>query len=289
VIGARREAPWVTTDEQVSVSGSQALLRVPDGAAVFHDIQDPPWVLRVKDLADDELSIAQVRDPSRFVWPFWIVRFLEEIRCYRELRTGADAPIRRAQRLDSSTRLVGSGDNLASVLSALRETPQYRDAFDEVESRLVAACPEFERINIPTHATGKAVVALQHTAFPARHFAAPQLSDGVLKFLCLCAILLSPDPPPLICIDEPEVGLHPGMMPHIAEMLHDAAERTQLIVATHSPQLVDYLDAGDIVVAEVVDGASEMTRLDPDDLREWLTEFRLGDLWMMGHLGGRPE
>ncbi|MFZ1599482.1 MAG: AAA family ATPase, partial [Anaerolineae bacterium] len=121
-----------------------------------------------------------------------------------------------------------------------------------------------------------------------REVPATRLSDGTLRFLGLLTILLHPAPPPLIAIEEPELGLHPDVIPHIARLLMRASQRTQLVVTTHSRMLVDALsgDPSSVIVCEKADGASQFERLDPDDLALWLEKYSLGDLWSMGELGG---
>ena len=109
-----------------------------------------------------------------------------------------------------------------------------------------------------------------------------------MRYLCLLAILLHPEPPSLIGIEEPELGLHPDLLPGLADLLVEASERTQLIVTTHSDVLVDALTERpeSVVVCEKNDGQTEMRRLDKADLDKWLKEYRLGDLWTSGELGG---
>ena len=117
---------------------------------------------------------------------------------------------------------------------------------------------------------------------------ATRLSDGTLRFLCLLAILCDPEPPPLICIEEPELGLHPDILPTVADLLKEASQRTQLIVTTHSDMLVDAMTdcPESVVVCEKHDGKTEMTRLAASDLAVWLEKYRLGQLWIQGQLGG---
>lgn len=119
-------------------------------------------------------------------------------------------------------------------------------------------------------------------------FSANLLSDGTLRLLSLLAILKTPDPPPLVCIDEPEIGLHPSWIRLLAELLESAATRTQLIVTTHSPELVSQVKPNHVVVVEKEEGATALSRLTEDELAGWLDKFRLGDLWLAGHIGGRP-
>jgi predicted ATPase len=117
---------------------------------------------------------------------------------------------------------------------------------------------------------------------------ATRLSDGTLRYLCLLAILCHPTPPPLVCIEEPELGLHPDVLPTLADLLKDAATRTQLIVTTHSEALVDAMSDQPtaVLVAERTSEGSTLRRLDAEKLKPWLDKYRLGQLWTSGELGG---
>jgi len=119
-------------------------------------------------------------------------------------------------------------------------------------------------------------------------FSANRLSDGTLRYLCLLAILCDPAPPPLICIEEPELGLHPDIIGKLADLLVDASTRTQLIVTTHSDILLDALSdhADSVVVCEKHDGKTIIERLDPSRFASFLEKYRLGELWMRGAIGG---
>jgi predicted ATPase len=117
---------------------------------------------------------------------------------------------------------------------------------------------------------------------------ATRLSDGTLRYLCLLAILCDPAPPPLICIEEPELGLHPDILPKLADLLRIASTRTQLIVTTHSDILVDAMTETpeNVVVFAKAEGQTTMQRLIPADLEQWLKKYRLGQLWTKGEIGG---
>ena len=122
----------------------------------------------------------------------------------------------------------------------------------------------------------------------SREIPVTRLSDGTLRYLCLLSVLLHPEPPPLVVIEEPELGLHPDLLPTLADLLVSASERSQLIVTTHSDVLVDALTdtPESVVVCEKHDGQTEMRRLDKDDLTKWLKDYTLGNLWSSGQLGG---
>ena len=115
------------------------------------------------------------------------------------------------------------------------------------------------------------------------------MSDGTLKFLCLLAVLLHPDPPPLVCIEEPEQGLHPEAIQILAPALRDAAERMQLIVTTHSAPLIDAFSATPesvLVCERDFDGGTQCHRLSRKKLENWLKRYSLGELWRKGEIGG---
>jgi predicted ATPase len=118
---------------------------------------------------------------------------------------------------------------------------------------------------------------------------ASRLSDGTIRFLCLLAVLCHPTPPPLVCIEEPELCQHPDMLPTIADLLVEASSRTQIIVTTHSDILVDSLTESpdSVIVCDKTEQGTSLRRLDAPELKEWLTEYGgLGELWRRGHLGG---
>jgi len=116
---------------------------------------------------------------------------------------------------------------------------------------------------------------------------ATRLSDGTLRYLCLLSILCHPNPPPLVCIEEPELGLHPDVLPTLAALLKEAAERTQLIVTTHSDILVDALTdrPEDVLVAEKTVSGTTITRLDTQRLESLLRKYSLGQLWTRCEIG----
>jgi predicted ATPase len=107
--------------------------------------------------------------------------------------------------------------------------------------------------------------------------------------MALLAVLLNPDPPPLICIEEPELGLHPDAVSLLAELLVSASRRTQLIVTTHSDVLISGLseDANSVLVCDYA-GGTQLERVDPEKLKHFLSKYRLGEIWRIGELGGNP-
>jgi predicted ATPase len=116
-----------------------------------------------------------------------------------------------------------------------------------------------------------------------------QISDGTLRFICLATVLLQPDPPSTILLDEPELGLHPLALALLAELIKKASLKTQVIVATQSAGLISHFEPQDIIVVERKNEESVFRRLTPEKLKQWIDDYSLGELWEMNLLEGRPE
>ena len=113
-------------------------------------------------------------------------------------------------------------------------------------------------------------------------------SDGSIRFICLATALLQPNPPSTIIIDEPELGLHPAAISNLAELIQDTAKRTQVILATQSPALIDHFAVNDVVVVNRENGASTFQRLKEEDLKAWLEDYSVGELWTKNVIPGGP-
>ncbi|WP_420267094.1 AAA family ATPase [Candidatus Magnetominusculus dajiuhuensis] len=114
------------------------------------------------------------------------------------------------------------------------------------------------------------------------------LSDGSIRFICLATSLLQPDPPSTIIIDEPELGLHPSAISILAELIQNTSKRTQLIIATQSPALIDHFSVEDVIVVNRRDGASTFERLQEKDFNVWLETYSVGELWSKNVISGGP-
>ena len=155
----------------------------------------------------------------------------------------------RASEIKPVTTLSANGDNLGTVLHEIFNRYDFQSSADELREFLRAAYPIFEDIRSETtFGTPPQVLVVIREKGISRSMYPWDLSDGMLRFLCLAAALLNPVPPPVVAIDEPELGLHPGLLPVVAEMIKAAAERTQVLVTTHSPDLLDCFDIGDVAV-----------------------------------------
>ncbi len=230
----------------------------------------------------DASILSQRRDPEIYPEITYLANAYETFRFYREWTFGRATVFREPQRADMrSDRLEEDFSNLGLFLSRLRKSPKVKKAILSGLKELYEGLTDFE----PIIEGGSVQVFFSEGDFS---IPATRLSDGTLRFLCLLAILCDPNPPPLICIEEPELGLHPDILPKVADLLVEASERTQLVVTTHSDILVDAMSERPevVVVCEKHLGQTEMRRLDPGELALWLEKYRLGQLWTKGQLGG---
>lgn len=256
--------------------------RFQKGRPVLNMVGDQHRQL-ARETMDIDLSIlAQRRDPDTYPEISYLAESYERIRLYREWAFGRNTIFREPQKTDTRTdRLEEDFSNLALFLNRLRRTPKAKLAILEGLRDLYDGITDFD-ISVEG-ATAQVFLTEGEFTIPAT-----RLSDGTLRYLCLLAILCDPTPPPLICIEEPELGLHPDILPKLAELLIQASNRTQLIVTTHSEILVDALNEHPefVVVCEKHNGQTEMNRLNKKELAEWLEDYRLGQLWTMGQIGG---
>ena len=234
------------------------------------------------DVAPDASILAQRQDPERFPEITRLATVYDRIRLYREWAFGRNTVFREPQKSDLRTdRLEEDFSNLGMFLNRLRRQPKTKASLLAGLADLYEGLADFD-VSIE----GGTVQVF----FTEGDFSIPatRLSDGTVRYLCLLAILCDPEPPPLIGIEEPELGLHPDILPKIADLLMAASERTQLIVTTHSEILVDAFTErpGAVVVCEKHEGQTTLRRPDPDALAVWLEKYRLGRLWMDGQLGG---
>ncbi len=202
---------------------------------------------------------------------------------YQDFQTHREAPVRRAPVARYETQVTADGGNLIQVLHTLYTGD--RDFKRDLDVAMRAAFSEdFEEIVFPPDADQRIQLRVRWRNLQRSHSAA-DLSDGTLRFLYLIAILANPTPPALVAIDEPETGLHPSMLPIIAEYAEDAALRTQLIFTTHSAEFLDaFQTTPTTTVAGWEDGRTRLDVLSGETLQYWLKEYTLGKLFRSGEL-----
>lgn len=253
-----------------------------DGGQPVLNIKGEKRQLQRQDVDLEKSILSQRRDPDQYPELTYLGQVLGKIRLYREWSFGRYTPPRLPQKADlPNEHLEPDCSNLGLVLNRLRRDPAVKrrlltglqalyDGIDDYDVQIEGGTVQvfFHQGRIPIPAT--------------------RLSDGTLRYLCLLAVLCHPNPPPLVCIEGPELGLHPDVLPTLADLLKEASTRTQLIVTTHSDVLVDAMSDQPeaVLVAEKGEHGTTLTRLDAEKLKPWLEKYRLGQLWTRDEIGG---
>jgi predicted ATPase len=240
--------------------------------------------LRREDLSPEQSVLSQRKDPDQYPELTYLGNQFGSIKLYREWNLGRYTPPRMPQKPDlPEDFLLEDASNLGLVLNNLEH-------HNDTKQHLITKLQRFYDgvTDITTKIQGGTVQIFMHERGLRQPVPATRLSNGTLRYLCLLAVLLHPTPPPLVCIEEPELGLHPDIIPIITELLIEALQRTQLVVTTHSDLLVSALSEVPeaVIVCEREQQGSTLRRLDRDALQVWLEKYSLGQLWRMGEIGG---
>lgn len=230
-----------------------------------------------------ESSLSQV--PKLFRAPEEFRRRLASSTFYHVLNVEPRSPVRLPQAMRPAPLPGKNGEDLVSSLYYLREAEP--DRYEAVEDSLKAAFPGFKRLDFPPVAAGTLAMTWRDSSF-SKPLYMHQVSEGMLRFVWLATLLQSPGLTALTLLDEPEVSLHPELLSLLAGLLREAAQRTQIVVATHSDRLIRFLKPDEVVVMDTADdGTSTLTWADKLNLEQWLEEYTLDELWRNGRLGAR--
>lgn len=208
---------------------------------------------------------------------------------YRFNDTGENSPFKKTSELHNNRWLSRLGGNLPSFLYLLKE--RYRDSYELIRKTVQRVAPFFQDFQLEPLLLNPNTIKLEWRHVGSDdYFDASSLSDGTLRFIALATLLLQPVElrPSVILIDEPELGMHPYAIGLLASLIEQASKETQVIAATQSSLLLDYFDPEDILVADRVEGATQLRRLEREPLSDWLKEYSLGQLWEKGELAGKP-
>ncbi len=230
-----------------------------------------------------ESSLSQV--PKMFREPEELRQTLSSVTQYHVLDVSQRAPVKLPQQMKPADLPGENGEDLVPFLYNLRESK--RDCYEAIEDTLKAAFPGFSELNFPPVAAGMLSMTWKERSFKDPIYM-HQLSEGTLRFLWLISLLQSPGLSTITMIDEPEVSLHPELLSNLAELMREAAQRTQIIVATHSDRLVRFLEPKEVVVMDIEENGFTTARwADTLDLDKWLAEYSLDEVWRLGRMGGR--
>ena len=275
-------------DRSVEHERAPFFYKYRDGRASINLAGAPSAKKAWDNLSADKSILSERKDPDAYPEFSRLSEFYAGVRLYRDWDFGPASYVRLPQdarhhqsQMAQMAQLGERFHNLSAVLDRLRRSPETKDLLIEKLGVVYRGLTDFEL----DFKNGSVQISFTEGDFS---IPASRISDGGFRYLALLAILLDPEPPPLIAIEEPELGLHFDLMPRMSDMLVDASSRSQIIVTTHSEVLVDALSdrPESVVVCQKRKGQGSMRRLERERMAKWLRRHTLGELWSMGQLGG---
>lgn len=236
------------------------------------------------DVSGKELVLRQINDPIHYLPTHTLRKAIESIAVYNNFDIGEGSKLRMPAEFSTDVRLRKSGSNLTQILNELKLNHAFD--FERLEDTFHNVNPNFKSIEI-TNLYGQSYLSLREKNL-SRAIGALHISDGTLRFLLLECIFFNPLRGELVAIDEPERGLHPDMIRSVADMMKYASRQSQIIVATHSPHLLNQFELEDILVFEKdQENSTAVHRVSENDFPEWEGEFLPGQMWLLGQIGGK--
>jgi predicted ATPase len=233
--------------------------------------QPKPWTL-----PPNEFALRRALDPT-FSTLNEFREYVSGWKFYAGFDVGMAATIRRPVFTEPEPVLNEDGSNLSAVLFHLMT--EHPEKWGELETHLRSAVPSFQSLNVKSRGGPGTVMAVWREQGLKGELTLADLSDGTLKFLCWATLCLSPRKPPLVCIDEPELGLHPRVLPVLAGLMRQATTETQLLVTTHSPYFLSQFSLEEIAVMKKVEGRAVFARPASNEaLRQEIEELGTGEL-----------
>ena len=260
-------------------------LNVTNGRGVISIRENENVGIKQAVFKENELVLRQIAEPDRFFPLFTLKKAIEEIVVYSYFDTTIDSPIRQLSPYYSDKKLLSNGENLAHLLNYLNSSAV--KSYDTIISLLQKVNPNFKELAFTQPTGSRTLLALKEKNL-SRAITVEHISDGTLRFLLLLSILYNPNRGSLICLDEPEIGLHPDMIKTVGDGIKYAAQNgTQMIVATHSPMLLNSFELEDLKIFEKNKENQTIVSVKTEaDFKEWEGKFSVGLMWLRGELGG---
>jgi predicted ATPase len=232
---------------------------------------------------------AGISDPTHRRIASYVRSHLDRWRLYHFHDTSASSPMKKTCSLNDNQYLRPDGSNLASFLYLLKE--KHASVYEIIRRTVQRVAPFLDDFRLEPSKLNTDSIRLEwrHQNSEA-YFDASSLSDGTLRFIALSTLFLQPEQyrPSVILVDEPELGLHPYAITMLAAIVKQSSSKTQVILGTQSPLLLDHFQPEDVLVADRIKGGTEFIRLNSDRLASWLEDYSLGQLWEKNEFGGRP-
>ena len=228
-----------------------------------------------------------IYDPQGYEVNQYILYYIKAWKVYHFHDTSTNSPMKQPCRIDDYYSFDVNGGNLPAFLFFIKN--KHQSSYKKIVRTIQKIAPYFHDFILEPDIINKEMIKLRwkHKENDF-YFDANDLSDGTIRFICLVTLLLQPNLPKIILLDEPELGLHPFALNVLASIFRVISQKTQIIASTQSSTFADYFDIEDIIVANSVENTTKFERLDREKYKEWLEEYSIGEMWQKNLIGANP-
>ena len=276
--------------EKISTNRGYIYLDFLNGSGTVRERQEsgdiPP--IRYEDYDPQELALSKISefDKDRYLPLVILKKAIRDIAVYTYFDTTPDSKLRRAMSATSGVKkLLPDGSNLPQILNTIKIN--HKDYYRTIQSKLNDVNEMFNGFDFNFLGSGVFELMLDENELNSSvHIT--HVSDGTLRYLCLLSILFNPNRGTFVCIDEPEVGLHPDMVYNIVNSINEASEDTTFVVVSHSENVLNGFNIKNIRVFEKdKSNCTKVKRFSENDFEGWYEEFSPGSMWREGDIGGK--
>lgn len=286
-ISLKLEAPPNSYQANLVATSNEELI-FDDEVLTYHGTgREQPWTRSIGQGHKESRLTDVINEPGIGPVASHIMELLQGCRVYHFHDTSSDAPVKRLTPAADNIALHTDAGNIAAVLLRLQTSDLRADkaAYRRIVGVIRLVAPFFRDFVLEPDSTDRILLRWRRRGSEAV-LSGSQMSDGTLRFVCLATLLLQPKPPALVVLDEPELGLHPVAIRHIADLLRAASTKSQVLIATQSVTLMNQFSVEDVIVIGQREGNSVFARPNAAVLKNWLDEYSLGELWEKNIIGG---
>ncbi len=240
--------------------------------------------IKYNDYDPQELVLSKIFDSERYLPIDALRKAISNIMVYDYFDTTPNSPIRKAMKATAGKRLLPDGSNLPQILNTIKIS--HKREYQKIVERLNDVNENFRGFDFHFLGSGNFELMLDESGLDSA-IHVTNISDGTLRYLCLLSILYNPERGKFICIDEPEVGLHPDMSLNITKAIKESSLNSTMLIATHSENILDAFEIEQVRVFEKEpDNSSIVNSFETKDFEKWYDEYNLGKMWRQGDIGG---
>lgn len=273
--------------EEIKSEKGLVYLQFDSGSGFLNELKDnepSEALVKYQDFTESsELALSKIFDTDRYFALSTIRKAIADIAGYDYFDTTQQSAIRKPMLPTSGTKLSGGGANLPQILHTIKIN--YKQNYNDIVRRLNEVNPHFVGFDFNFIGGNIELMLDEKNLTGSVHVSS--ISDGTLRYACLLAVLLNPRKGSLVCIDEPEVGLHPDMIAGIGRIINEVSEGSNIIISTHSAHLLNSFEIENIrIVEKADDNSSKVLQYSTEDFEGWYEEYSPGTMWRNGDLGG---